>query len=206
MNKILTSVILGSCLCFKPDIKSSLQSRVCFLSTQDNGYFGMPTLPTVERFDEFHNDFLADKVGRIKERNYDLEDITRLKKKMKRQLRFAFEFMAGTEIDELIERVWSSNDPSILRIRLRLVELTNIAEELEEAVESDNFLIENEELANEIKIIRSNMRMYCTDRSMQGEIKVKKTESASAWDPLMNCFDSVKNILSLNRNTKMKKN
>lgn len=128
-----------------------------------DGFFGLPDIQRPEKFDRFDIESLqsATSVEDILPENIDALEVEKKRESMRRQLCFAFDNLYENEIDSIIDSIWGSNDPEVVSIRLKLLELSSLAETIESAALKRGQSSEWTDLGDEIRIIRSQIRMCC---------------------------------------------
>eukprot|EP01038_Epipyxis_sp_PR26KG_P015134 gene15134-20373_t len=148
------------------------------------GYFDLPNVPKVERFDDYVETLPPEieQEGRIG--GSDVAVL--LRKRMRYQIQNAFDNLYPEDIDEIMESVWESNLPNIVQIRLKLMELSSYAEKIEDTFSRRDGSYGNEDLADEIRVVRSKIRMYCGD----SELSYNKRNQAS--NPINKGINAIK--------------
>jgi hypothetical protein len=91
---------------------------------------------------------------------------------MRRQIAYAYDNLYEDEIDKILGAIWENNDPDVVLVRLKLLELTALAEAIEMAsIKRGNditgrSLDDFADLGEEIRFIRSQIRITCDSRSL----------------------------------------
>ena len=80
---------------------------------------------------------------------------------MRKQLEYAYDNLNESDIEIMMNVIWSEKkENKIINIRLKLIELTKLAESIEKIAMSIEGNYGYENLVEEIRVIRSQIRMY----------------------------------------------
>jgi hypothetical protein len=156
----------------------SLQRKMLLYARQ--GYFELPSAMQMEPFDNENVTFSG--IDQTDYQSYQNE-MKVLQGRGYRQIQCALDHLCTTEIDLISNQLWSGNEPDILRIRLKIIELTFMAEKLEDAISSKSS--NNQEyLIDEIRVIRSRIRSYCGEKIIRKVLEESK--DGMIWN--LTCF------------------
>ena len=156
------------------DVRSRrFNAKSLLMTFHDNGLFGLPEVPQPERYDTFDiPDFQT--VVNVDAKNIEQNDneIQGKQLLMRRQIAYAYDNLYEHEIDKILGAVWENNDPDVVLVRLKLLELTALAEAIEMASmkrgndTTGRSLDDFADLGEEIRYIRSQIRITCDSRSL----------------------------------------
>lgn len=132
------------------------------ISNYDNdGLLGLPTTPVVTLYDEFDYSLITD--DNIENNLIDnkTNSKNKIKDSMRKQLEYAYDNLYESDIEIMMNVIWSEKkENKIINIRLKLIELTKLAESIEKIAMSIEGNYGYENLVEEIRVIRSQIRMY----------------------------------------------
>ncbi len=132
------------------------------ISNYDNdGLLGLPTTPVVTLYDEFDYSLITD--DNIENNLIDnkTNSKNKIKESMRKQLEYAYDNLNESDIEIMMNVIWSEKkENKIINIRLKLIELTKLAESIEKIAMSIEGNYGYENLVEEIRVIRSQIRMY----------------------------------------------
>ena len=144
-----------------------------FMAYHDTGLFGLPDIPQPERYDTFDiPDFQTVVNDDVKIIEQDDNEIQKKQLLMRRQIAYAFDNLYEHEIEKILGAIWENNDPDVVLVRLKLLELTSLAEAIEMASMkrgkdiTGRSLDDFADLGEEIRYIRSQIRITCDSRSL----------------------------------------
>lgn len=174
--------ILFACFCclsiFKPSLEIRIRSHGCnaksiLMTYHDTGLFGLPGIPQPELYDTFDiPDYqkVANKDADVPEPSESEMEEKQLS--MRRQIAYAFDNLYEHEIDKIVGEIWGSNDPDVVQVRFKLLELTTLAEAIEMVSmkrgnnRTGRSLDDFADLGEEIRYIRSQIRLSCDNGSL----------------------------------------
>ena len=131
------------------------------LNDDNDGFLGLPTTPVVTLYDEFDYSLITD--DNIENNLFDNKSNSKnkIKDSMRIQLEYAYDNLRSSDIEVMLDVIWSEKkDDKIMNIRMKLIELTKLAESIEKIAMSIEGNYGYENLVEEIRVIRSQIRMY----------------------------------------------
>lgn len=179
-------------------------------NNEDNGILGLPFNPTVTLYDEYEDEVVNENI--IVSNNISSNDIVtndkknvnrnneinEIKEQMKIQLLYAFDNLYENDIDNMLDVIWSSNKNEILNIRLKLIELTKIANNINNILIRGDFNYGYENLVDELRIVRSQIRMYSnvpviTNKVFRNNSKLSNNDDNNTNNDNKNIIHNIKN-------------
>jgi hypothetical protein len=143
------------------------------MTYHDTGLFGLPGIPQPELYDTF--DIPDYQKVAIKDADVPEPSEPEMEEKqlsMRRQIAYAFDNLYEHEIDKIVGEIWGSNDPDVVQVRFKLLELTTLAEAIEMVSmkrgnnRTGRSLDDFADLGDEIRYIRSQIRLSCDNGSL----------------------------------------
>lgn len=141
----------------------------------------MPIMPTVERFDDclvletVTNVDTAFIIPSKHNREISDPDIYELKSKVNQQVAISLNHLHEWEREEVVRYLWSSNEPSVTNLRLKVIELTNLHDQVQRLVETTE--AEPKCLMDELRALRSKLRMTLGESTeLRSVLAVKQFE------------------------------
>lgn len=183
----------------------------------DKSYFGLPQKVQVERFDdssvasellseedlELFADNITPGTRNGKTNPEQLDPILQAKERMRLQLSVALDNLYPHEIDAVVDCLWSNNEQDLLVVRLKMMELTAAAEQIQDAFTSSksNRPFAEEYLSDEMRVVRSRMRTYCSDSAIRKRLTLKSTslgenKGQGLWGMIQQIFQVIKRFFS----------
>lgn len=173
------------------------------ISNYDNdGLLGLPTTPVVTLYDEFDYSLITD--DNIENNLIDnkTNSKNKIKESMRKQLEYAYDNLNESDIEIMMNVIWSEKkENKIINIRLKLIELTKLAESIEKIAMSIEGNYGYENLVEEIRVIRSQIRMYSNVPIIMDAVFTKNPflntiSSASLDGPISFIFTKWKSVIS----------
>jgi len=166
------------------------------MSIFDNdGLLGLPTTPVVTLYDEFDYSLITD--DNIENNLIDnkTNSKNKIKESMRKQLEYAYDNLYESDIEIMMNVIWSEKkENKIINIRLKLIELTKLAESIEKIAMSIEGNYGYENLVEEIRVIRSQIRMYSNVPIIMDAVFTKNpflnTDSSTAIDGPLSLISS----------------
>lgn len=160
----------------------------------DKSYYGLPIMPTVESFDDC---LVVDTVSRMDSAAIILSkyneifdaDVYELKQKVNRQVAISLDHLHEWERDEIMNFMWSRNDPSATNLRLKVIELTNLYEQVQRLVDTTE--TEPKHLMGELRALRNKLRMTLGESTeLRSVLAVKQFENHTGVRVMKNVSQS----------------
>lgn len=136
----------------------------------DAGYFGLPTVPGPELFDSFA---LDDDIKCVTGK----KDLEKSRAVMEKQILIANDHLYNEEIEHIFMKLWSEGeegkevDPELKNTKCKLAELCKMAEQIENVARKRDSRLGFEDLSDEMRVIRSRIRMYCNSPNLMPPTK-----------------------------------
>lgn len=124
------------------------------------GSFDFPDSPTYAQFDDYDDSEYSGSYCMLDVPCRDDEEC--LKGSMRRQLDYALSNMKPYERDLILQRIWASDTAPISSIRLKLIDLTRLAEGIEnECLERNDLFYGYDDLRDKIQSVHNRMATLC---------------------------------------------
>jgi len=158
------------------------QHRIHLRLNSDKSYFSLPIAPTVEQFDDcmtFETVTNVENTFMIPSTYHNIvdPDIYELKQKVNRQVAISLDHLHEWEREEIVRFLWSSDhEPSATNLRLKVIELTNLHDQVQRIVDSTS--VEPKYLMNELQSLRNKLRMTLGESTeLRSVLAVKQFEN-----------------------------